>query len=183
MDQPGHEFGGFTVPAQQVIDAFLERQQGAVLGLLLELAGDLMKVIGPAAQVGFDGLAEEAVDQAAHGGLGLVEGASVAGLMNHVECADAGEEAQSVAGGAFADAGLLDHLVKTERFRGAEQGAVEFADGARERQGMGQIDKESDQFPAGIEWLWTAGWGWRGFALAGGFRDLIHDADSWFKGF
>ena len=89
---------------------------------------------------------EEAVGDAVETELGSEVIAAFAREVGGVEGVYAFEEADALAGGAFADLKLFYYVVEGKRGFAGEVEAVDLADGLGEAEGLGGVDEEGDEF-------------------------------------
>ena len=126
----GEDFGEEFIPAGDLTEAgFLEvgcGRGGVDAGL------EDAQAVGAIFEMGIDAVAEVAAGELAQAGFGGEVFFADAGQVDLVHGAEGAEPAQAFARGAATELQATLNIVERERFRSAEEEAVNFTDGARQ---------------------------------------------------
>ena len=107
--------------------------------------------------MGIDAVAEVTAGELTQAGLGGEVFFADAGQVDLVHGAERAEPAQTFTRGPTTELQTGLHVVKGEGFRRAEEEAVDFADGAGQRESSEDMNKKRD----GLELKGAERWGWR----------------------
>ena len=143
--EDGEHFAEEAVPGEELVDPlFLEVVPGGVAVAYLPKGFDPCL---PSPEVGLDAVAEVAARESAEADLGgeVVLAGAVDG--DEVHGAKGAEHAESLADGAFAQVEVGDEVVEGQGFLAAVEEAVDFPQGARQREDGKGPDEEVDGFP------------------------------------
>ena len=149
------------VPLAEFADAGGEEAGVVRVGRGEELA-EVGEPFGAAVEVRLEFFADEAGDEFFEFGFCGVVVAAVAGDVDWADGTDAAEDFEALAGGAFADGEAEDEGVEGEGERGAEEEAVDFADGFGEADEFDGGDEDVDDggFHGGeLRRSWEGFWG------------------------
>lgn len=148
VGNPREQFLRLPVPGVEEIDALADDCCGFGGGFgLFEQLRDVVELGFAAGEVGADGVVEEAAEEGADAGFGGVEGAAVTGDVDGVDGFEFLQILQALGGGAFADLQAVDDLGEADRRGGGEEQAEDFAEGAGQAEGVGEVDEELDELP------------------------------------
>ena len=95
-------------------------------------------------EMGIDAVAEVAAGEFAQAGLGGEVFFADAGQIDLVHGAEGAEPTQTFTRGSATELQATLHIVERKRFRSAEEEAVNFADGAGQREGSEDMNKKGD---------------------------------------
>ena len=136
------DFAKKLIPAGDLTEAGFFEMGGGRVGVDAGLED--AEAVGAVFEMGIDAVAEVAAGELAQAGFGGEVFLADAGQIDVVHGAEGAEPAQAFARGSATELQATLNIVERERFRSAEEEAVNFTDGARQREGSKDMDKKCD---------------------------------------